>query len=137
MRHALIAALVGVGAMLAAPAGAAELKVLTAGAFKEILLATVPDFEKATGHKVTLVNANAKLIQGGAVAEHIAKGEAELGLHQISEILPVKGVTLVGPLPAEIQNYTVYAAGVGAAARDAAAARALVARLSGPETAAV
>src|SRR5262249_25670514 len=58
------------------------------------------------------VKPKAKLIPGGAVAAHIAKGEAELGIHQISEILPVKGVTLVGPLPADIQNYTVYAAGI-------------------------
>ena len=48
------------------------------------------------------------------MAEHIARGEAEIGIHQISEILPVKGITLIGPLPAHIQNYTVYAAGLGA-----------------------
>ena len=56
---------------------------------------------------------------GGAVADHVADGEAEIGIHQISEILPVAGVTLVGPLPAEMQNFTVYAAGIGAAAKDA------------------
>lgn len=43
----------------------------------------------------------------GGVA-NIAKGEAELGLFNISEILPIKGVTLVGPLPAEYQNYLVF-----------------------------
>jgi len=78
------------------------------------------------------VNAKAKLVQGGAVAEHVADGEAEIGIHQISEILPVEGATLVGPLPAEIQNFTVYAAGVGTAAKNDAAARALVQFLSGP-----
>jgi molybdate transport system substrate-binding protein len=78
------------------------------------------------------VNAKAKLIHGGAVADHIANGEAELGIHQISEILPVKGITLVGPLPAEIQNYTVYAAGLGANAKEGEAAKALVKALSGP-----
>jgi molybdate transport system substrate-binding protein len=78
------------------------------------------------------VNAKAKLIQGGAVADHIADGEAEIGIHQISEILPVAGATLVGPLPAEIQNFTVYSAGVSATAQDDAAARALVKFLSGP-----
>src|SRR5439155_7448585 len=51
------------------------------------------------------VKPKAVLIHGGAVAEHIAKGEAEVGIHQISEILPVKGITLVGPLPREIQNF--------------------------------
>jgi molybdate transport system substrate-binding protein len=228
-----------------APRGAvaAEIKVLTAGAFKQVLLALIPDFEKQTGHKVTLANdtvgalakrieggeafdlavltpvavndlsgkgkfvagsrtnlarvgvgvvvkdgtpkpnissvdafkrallaaksvayidpaaggssgiyvsglldklgvagdvkPKAKLIPGGAVAEHIARGEAELGIHQISEILPVKGVTLVGPLPADIQNYTVYAAGIGAHAKEADAARALLKTLSGPAAAEV
>jgi molybdate transport system substrate-binding protein len=78
-----------------------------------------------------------KLIPGGAVAEHIARGEAELGIHQISEILPVKGVTLVGPLPADIQNYTIYAAGVGANAKEADAAKALLKALAGPAAAGV
>ena len=79
----------------------------------------------------------AKLIKGGAVAEHVVNGEAEIGVHQISEILPVKGATLVGPLPKEIQNYTVYAAGAGAAARDGDAAKALIRFLSGPAAAPV
>jgi molybdate transport system substrate-binding protein len=77
------------------------------------------------------VNAKAKLIQGGAVADHVADGEAEIGVHQISEILAVPGVTLVGPLPPAIQNFTVYTAGVGTAAKDGAAAHALVKFLSG------
>ena len=78
------------------------------------------------------VKPKAKLIPGGAVAEHIARGEAELGIHQISEILPVKGITLVGPLPADIQNYTVYAAGLGANGKESEAAKALLKTLSGP-----
>ena len=78
------------------------------------------------------IKPKAKLKQGGYLAELIANGEAELGIHQISEILPVKGVKLVGPLPAEIQNTTVYAGGIGAAAKDGAAAKALVAFLAGP-----
>jgi molybdate transport system substrate-binding protein len=222
-------------------AAAAEIKVLTAGAFKQVLLVLVPDFEKQTGHKVIVENdtvgaltkrieggevfdlavltpaavndlsgkgkfvagsrtnlgqvgvgvvvkegapkpdissveafkkallaaksvadidpaaggssgiyvaglldklgvaaevkPKAKLIPGGAVAEHIARGEAELGIHQISEILPVKGITLVGPLPADIQNYTVYAAGLGANGKESEAAKALLKTLSGPAAA--
>jgi len=222
-------------------AAAAEIKVLTAGAFKQVLLVLVPDFEKQTGHKVVLENdtvgaltkrieggeafdlavltpaavndlstkgkfvagsrtnlgrvgvgvvvkegapkpdissvdafkktllaaksvayidpaaggssgiyvaglldklgiaadvkPKAKLIPGGAVAEHIARGEAEIGIHQISEILPVKGITLVGPLPADIQNYTVYAAGLGANGKESEAAKALLKTLSGPAAA--
>lgn len=77
------------------------------------------------------IKPKAKLKQGGYVADLIASGEAELGLHQISEILPVKGVKLVGPLPAEIQNYTTYAAAVGADAKQPDAARALIRLLAG------
>jgi molybdate transport system substrate-binding protein len=74
------------------------------------------------------------LIHGGAVADHVANGEAEIGIHQISEILAVKGAVLVGPLPADIQNFTVYSAGVGAAAKEGAknGASALVKFLAGP-----
>jgi len=79
------------------------------------------------------INAKAVLVHGGAVADHVAEGEAEIGLHQISEILAVAGVTLAGPLPAPIQNYTVYAAGLGASAANGAAARALIEFLSGPD----
>src|ERR1700734_2746371 len=68
------------------------------------------------------VNAKAVLVHGGEVATHIVNGEAEIGIHQISEILAVKGAVLVGPLPAAIQNFTIYAAGVGTAARDGAGA---------------
>ena len=53
------------------------------------------------------------LMKGGYVAEAVAKGEADIAIHQISEILPVKGVILAGPLPEAIQNYTTYAIGIG------------------------
>jgi molybdate transport system substrate-binding protein len=76
------------------------------------------------------VNAKAVLVHGGEVATHVVDGEAEIGIHQISEILAVKGAVMVGPLPAAIQNFTVYAAGV--AAGDGAAAKSLVKFLAGP-----
>jgi molybdate transport system substrate-binding protein len=78
------------------------------------------------------VNAKAVLVHGGAVATHVADGEAEIGVHQISEILPVKGAVLVGPLPAEIQNFTTYCAGVSASASDGATAKDFVKFLTGP-----
>ncbi len=78
------------------------------------------------------IKPKAKLKRGGYVADLVASGEAELGLHQISEIVPVKGVILVGPLPAEIQNYTTYAGGVSATAKDMDAAKALIGLLAGP-----
>jgi molybdate transport system substrate-binding protein len=81
------------------------------------------------------VRGKSQLVPGGYPAEKVASGEAELVVHQISEIVPVKGVTLIGPLPKEIQNYTTYAAGIATGAKDAAAAKALVKFLSGPRTA--
>ena len=56
------------------------------------------------------VRAKAKLKDGGYVADLVASGEAEIGVHVISEIVPVKGAVLVGPLPAEIQTTTTYVA---------------------------
>jgi molybdate transport system substrate-binding protein len=79
----------------------------------------------------------AVLVMGGLVAERLVTGEADIAIHQISEILAVPGVTLVGPLPAEIQNYTVYAGGMSAMARDAGAAKALLDWLASPAAAAV
>jgi len=56
------------------------------------------------------VNAKARLGQGGYIVEPVGRGEIELGIHQISEILPVKGVKLAGPLPPPLQKYTTYVA---------------------------
>jgi molybdate transport system substrate-binding protein len=136
---------VGIGVMV--KDGAAKPDIATVDAFKKAVLdaKTVAYIDPASGgssgiylaslfEKLGIANAmkpKAKLKQGGYVADLIVSGEAELGIHQISEILPVKGVTLVGPLPAEIQNYTTYAAGLGAGARDVAAAKALIEALAG------
>jgi len=224
-------------------ATAAEIKVLTAGAFKQVVLALVPDFEKQSGHKVTLDNGTAgelkqrieggeafdvafitpgvidelaregkiaqgskvniasvgvgvvvkegapkpdistvdkfkqallaaksvayidpasggssgiyveklieklgiaaeikpkaKLKKGGHVADLIVSGEAELGIHQISEIIPVKGAALVGPLPKEIQSTTTYAAALSASPKDKDAAQALIKAFTAPAAVAV
>ena len=83
------------------------------------------------------IRPKAVLVPGGLVADRVVTGEAELAIHQISEILPVQGAVLVGPIPAEIQNYTVYAGAVSAAPRDAAAARAFLAELAGAQARAV
>jgi molybdate transport system substrate-binding protein len=70
-------------------------------------------------------------------AEAVARGEVDLGVTQISEILHEKGAELAGPLPPEIQNYTNFAAAVGAAAKQADAARALLKYFASPEAARV
>ena len=67
----------------------------------------------------------------------VGRGEAELGITQISEILPVAGAELAGPLPAEIQSHTVFPAAVGAAAQQADTAKALLKFLTSPGAARV
>jgi molybdate transport system substrate-binding protein len=64
------------------------------------------------------------LVEGGYALEPVAKGEVEIGMQQISEILAVKGVTLVGPLPPDLQKITTYSAAImsGATSQEAAAA---------------
>lgn len=59
----------------------------------------------------------------GFVVEPVARGDLELGIQQITEILPVKGAKLVGPLPDALQKITTYSVALGAQARDAAVAR--------------
>ena len=78
------------------------------------------------------VRSKTQLVSGGYPAEKVASGEAELVVHQISEIVPVKGVTLVGPLPPDFQKVTVYSAGLAALSPSPAAARAFVAFLTRP-----
>ena len=75
-------------------------KTGTSGKHVEDMLAKLNILEDLRG-RTMLVN------EGYAVAP-VGRGEVELGIHQISEILPVPGVKLVGPLPAEFQRYTVY-----------------------------
>jgi molybdate transport system substrate-binding protein len=65
-------------------------------------------------------------------AKAVANGEAELGITQISEILPYAGAELIGPLPAEVQLYTVYPAAVAADTKAPDAAKALIKFLTGP-----
>ena len=69
---------------------------------------------------------------GGYAAEALVTGQAEICVHQISEILPVKGVTLVGPLPKELQKLTTYSAAVANLATKPEVARAFVAYLARP-----
>jgi molybdate transport system substrate-binding protein len=63
---------------------------------------------------------------GTPVGEVVAKGGAEIGVQQISELLPVAGIEIVGPLPAALQRITIFSAGVLTAAKEPEAARALV-----------
>ena len=75
------------------------------------------------------IKPKAVLVPGGLVALRVVNDQADIAIHQISEILAVPGAVLVGPIPAEIQNYTVYAGGLSASAKEVDAVRALLTAL--------
>jgi molybdate transport system substrate-binding protein len=70
---------------------------------------------------------------GVQVGEVVARGEADLGFQQVSELLHLKGIQYLGPLPADIQHITVFSAGLHSAAPEPDAAKALVRFLTAPE----
>ncbi len=78
-----------------------------------------------------------KVIFGAPVGQAVARGEAEIGFQQIPELMPVAGIDLIGPLPAEIQTITVFSAGRPVGARNVEGAQGLVAFLTSPEAAKV
>jgi len=80
--------------------------------------------------KVTAANA---LKDGYTEAAMLGRGEADFGFAQMSEFLNVAGLLDLGPLPASIQNFTIYAVGLHAAASSPEAAKALVGYLRSPE----
>jgi molybdate transport system substrate-binding protein len=63
---------------------------------------------------------------GERVGALIARGDAEIGFQQMSELLPIKGIDVVGPLPSEVQRVTIFAAGVAAHSKHPDAARAYI-----------
>ena len=69
---------------------------------------------------------------GSPVGEVIARGEAEIGFQQISELLPIAGIDYLGPLPADIQHITVFSGGVHTGAKEPDAARTLVKFITAP-----
>jgi molybdate transport system substrate-binding protein len=76
-------------------------------------------------------------VQGEPAGAVVARGEAELGFQQMSELLPVAGIDLIGPLPPDVQQITVFSAGLHARASERAAARALIEFLRTPAAAPV
>ena len=83
------------------------------------------------------VKAKARTIPGGAAGELVAKGEAELAIQQISELLLVPGIELAGPLPPELQSITTFSAGIATQAHNTRGAQALAAFLTTPDAIAV
>jgi molybdate transport system substrate-binding protein len=83
------------------------------------------------------VKDKARMIPAEPVGRVVARGEAELGFQQISELKPVQGIVIVGPLPAELQKVTIFSAGLTANAKEPEAAKALIAFLSSEDAAGV
>jgi molybdate transport system substrate-binding protein len=128
---------------VAVRAGAAKPDIATVDAFKRAVLQadSVTYSDGPSGLYIAslmerlglaeAVKSKTKLTTG-PVAELLARGEAELGLQQIVAILPVRGADLVGPLPGELQNIIVYAAGVSARSANGNAARRFIAFMATP-----
>lgn len=72
------------------------------------------------------MQSKSRRIERERVGAVVARGEAEIGFQQISELLPIAGLTYVGPLPGDAQRITVVAAGVAAGAKNPDGARALI-----------
>lgn len=146
-----VAPLARVAIGVAVKAGAAQPAMASVEDFKQAVLAArkVAYIDPAAGGSSGIyldglfqrmgiaeaVRAKAVLVPGGLVAEKLVSGEADLAIHQISEILPVSGAQLVAPLPEAIQNYTTYAGAVSARSSHPQAAQAFLATLSGTEAA--
>ncbi|NVO17736.1 MAG: substrate-binding domain-containing protein [Rhodoplanes sp.] len=73
------------------------------------------------------------IVRDGFTGELAAKGEVELAVQQVSELMAVTGVDIIGPLPEAVQEVTAFAGGVFVGAKNPAGARALLARLVAPE----
>jgi len=72
------------------------------------------------------------LVPGAQAPELVAKGEVELGIAQTSEIVPVAGAEVLGPLPGEFASTTLFAAGIGATTKVPEVAKSLIQFLTGP-----
>jgi len=80
------------------------------------------------------INAKAVKNEGGLIGTLVAKGEAELAVQQIPELMAVPGIELVGPLPQELQSISTVTVGIFSTSKEKKAARALIDFLSQPSS---
>jgi molybdate transport system substrate-binding protein len=82
------------------------------------------------------VLSKSRRVEGGErVGAVIARGEAEIGFQQLSELLPVPGIAHITPLPPEVQKVSVFSAGVAVSTRDSESAHAVIRFLASPAAA--
>jgi molybdate transport system substrate-binding protein len=130
---------------IAVKAGAPRPDISSPDAIKRALLAakTVAYSDSASGvyvstemfEKLGIAEAmkdKAKKIPATPVAEIVARGEAEIGFQQISELKPVAGIDIVGPLPDALQKVTVFSAGIATVSKEPEAGKALIKFLASP-----
>ncbi|KWV60878.1 ABC transporter substrate-binding protein [Bradyrhizobium macuxiense] len=131
---------------IAVKAGAPKPDISSAESVKQALLAakSVAYSDSASGVYVSTemfaklgiadqMKAKARMIPATPVGEIVAKGEAEIGLQQISELKPVAGIDIVGPLPDALQKITVFSAGIASASIEPEAGKALISFLASPD----
>jgi molybdate transport system substrate-binding protein len=130
---------------VAVKSGAPQPDISSSDAVKRALLAakTVAYSDSASGvyistemfDKLGIANEmkdKARKIPATPVAEIVAKGEAEIGMQQISELKAVSGVDIVGPLPDSLQKVTVFSAGIATGSKEPEAGKALIKFLGSP-----
>jgi molybdate transport system substrate-binding protein len=130
---------------MAVKAGAPQPDISTVDALKRTLLAakSIAYSDSASGVYLSTelfpklgiadqIKGKSKKIEADPVGGVVATGEFEIGFQQISELRPVKGIDIVGPLPPGAQRITVFAAGIPAISKHPEAARALIQWLASP-----
>jgi molybdate transport system substrate-binding protein len=130
---------------VAVKAGAPKPDISSADSLKRALLdaKTVAYSDSASGVYVSTemfkklgideeMKGKARQIPATPVGEIVAKGEAEIGFQQISELKPVAGIEIVGPVPAELQKITIFSAGIATVSKEPEAGKALIRFLGSP-----
>jgi molybdate transport system substrate-binding protein len=130
---------------MAVRAGAPRPDISTVDALKRTLLQATSIAYSASASGVYLstelfprlgvadqIKHKAKRIESERVGAVVARGDAELGFQQVSELLPIAGIDYVGPLPEAVQQVTVFSAGIATKAREPEAAKALIRFLGSP-----
>ena len=137
--------LVKSGIGVAVKSGTPKPDISTPDALKRALLAvkTVAYSDSASGVYVSTemfgklgiadeMKDKARKIPATPVGEIVARGDAEIGFQQVSELKPVEGIDIVGPLPDELQKITVFSAGIASVSKEPDAGKALIKFLASP-----
>jgi molybdate transport system substrate-binding protein len=130
---------------IAVKSGAPKPDISSVDAVKRALLATktIAYSDSASGvyvstemfEKLGIADAmrdKARKIPATPVGEIVARGDAEIGFQQVSELLPVQGIEIVGQLPSELQKVTVFSAGIASVSKEPDAGKALIKFLASP-----